>query len=62
MSDGLKTLFVQCEIKKIEIRLADYIDLYEANDVKNLLLKRLISTKQREKKILEDLLKHNQNV
>ena len=61
MSNRLKTLFIQNEIKKIDNRIADYINLYELDDVKNLLLRRLILIKQREKAILEDLLKYNTN-
>lgn len=55
---GLKKLFIQSEIKKIKDRLVEYEEIFKLSDVKDLSLRRLISIKQREKNLLENMLKN----
>ena len=54
--DYIKTLFVDSEIKRIKTRISDYEKIYNVDDVRDLLLRRLILVKREELKILEEIL------
>ena len=58
---GLKLLFIQSEIIRVKSRIAEYENvynnMYEDSNVKDLSLRRLITNKQRELNILENMFK-----
>ena len=57
----LRLLFLQSEIEKAKERIAQYEMIFDLDEIKDLSLRRLIATKQREVKILEELLKGKRN-
>lgn len=60
-ANGLKLLFIQSEIIRIKSRIAEYENIYNGmykdSNIKDLSLRRLISNKQRELNILENMFK-----
>ena len=54
---GLRLLFLQNEIEKIKERISQYEGIFDSCEVKDISLRRLITTKERELKILEEILK-----
>ena len=59
--NGLKLLFIQSEIIRVKSRITEYENIYnnmyKDTNVKDLSLRRLISNKQRELNILENMFK-----
>lgn len=54
---SLKSLFVQSEINKVKERIKEYESIYNESEIKDLTLRRLIITKERELNILETMFK-----
>lgn len=59
----LRLLFLQSEIDKTKQRITQYEMIFDSVEIKDLSLRRLIMTKQRELEILEEMLhiKRNNN-
>ena len=57
----LKLLFLQSEIEKTKQRIEQYENIFDSCEIKDISLRRLIATKQREVEILEELLKGQRN-
>lgn len=58
---GLRLLFLQSEIERTKQRIDQYEGIFDECEIKDLSLRRLIVTKQRELEILEELLKGQRN-
>lgn len=57
MNLSLKLLYIQSEIRRIKSRIDQYKDTYDSLEIKDINLRRLIVIKQREKDILETMLR-----
>lgn len=61
ITNGLKLLFIQSEIIRVKSRIVEYENvynnMYKDTNVKDLSLRRLITNKQRELNILENMFK-----
>lgn len=58
---GLKILFLQSEIERSKRLLDQYEGIFEECEIKDISLRRLMATKERELEILEELLKGQRN-
>ena len=58
---GLKLLFLQSEIERSKRLLDQYESIFAECEIKDISLRRLIATKEREIEILEELLKGQRN-
>ena len=58
---GLKLLFLQSEIEKTKSRIIQYEAIFDECEIKDISLRRLIVTKERELEILEEILRGQRN-